>query len=43
MTASGIYQVIARRRRQCGLEAFPHRFRHHFSPPRWTAAGPRAT
>jgi integrase/recombinase XerD len=31
MTASGIYQVIARRGRQCGVEAFPHRFRHHFS------------
>ena len=31
MTASGIYQVIARRGRQCGIEAFPHRFRHHFS------------
>jgi len=32
MTASGIYQVIARRGRECGVEAFPHRFRHHFSP-----------
>ena len=31
MTASGIYQVIARRGRQCGIDAFPHRFRHHFS------------
>ena len=31
MTASGIYQVIARRGRQCGIEVFPHRFRHHFS------------
>jgi site-specific recombinase XerD len=31
MTASGIYQAIARRGRQCGIEAFPHRFRHHFS------------
>jgi integrase/recombinase XerD len=31
MTASGIYQVIARRGRECGVEAFPHRFRHHFS------------
>jgi hypothetical protein len=30
MTASGIYQVIARRGRQCGIEAFPHRFRRHF-------------
>ncbi len=31
MTASGIYQVIARRGRQCGVQVFPHRFRHHFS------------
>jgi integrase/recombinase XerD len=31
MTASGIYQVIARRGRQCGVEVSPHRFRHHFS------------
>ena len=31
MTASGIYQVIARRGRECGIEVFPHRFRHHFS------------
>jgi site-specific recombinase XerD len=31
MTASGIYQVIARRGRDCGIEVFPHRFRHHFS------------
>jgi integrase len=31
MTASGTYQVIARRGRECGIEVFPHRFRHHFS------------
>ena len=31
MTASGIYQVIARRGRQCGIDVYPHRFRHHFS------------
>jgi site-specific recombinase XerD len=31
LTASGIYQVIVRRGRQCGVEVFPHRFRHHFS------------
>ena len=31
LTASGICQVIARRGRQCGIGAFPHRFRHHFS------------
>jgi site-specific recombinase XerD len=31
MTANGIYQMIARRGRQCGVDAWPHRFRHHFS------------
>jgi integrase/recombinase XerD len=31
MTASGLYQVIVRRGRQCGIDVFPHRFRHHFS------------
>ncbi|HUZ55641.1 MAG TPA: site-specific integrase [Streptosporangiaceae bacterium] len=31
MTASGIYQMIARRGRQCGVDVYPHRFRHHFS------------
>jgi site-specific recombinase XerD len=31
MTASGIYQVITRRGRQCGVDVSPHRFRHHFS------------
>ena len=31
MTTSGINQVIARRGRECGIEMFPHRFRHHFS------------
>jgi hypothetical protein len=25
------YQVIVRRGRECGVEVFPHRFRHHFS------------
>ena len=38
MTASGIYQVIARRGHQCGVQVFPHRFRHHFQPH---LAGPR--
>jgi integrase len=28
MTASGIYQVIVRRGRQCGIEVFPHHFSH---------------
>jgi integrase/recombinase XerD len=31
MIASGIYQVIVRRGRQCGIDVYPHRFRHHFS------------
>ncbi len=46
MTASGTYQVIARRRecviarrRECGVEVFPHRFRTlqpHLAVPRLT-------
>ena len=31
MTANGIYQMIVRRSRQCGVSVYPHRFRHHFS------------
>ena len=31
LTATGIYQLIARRGRQAGVPAYPHRFRHHFS------------
>jgi len=31
LTASGIYQMIARRGAQCGVDVYPHRFRHHFS------------
>jgi site-specific recombinase XerD len=31
MTANGIYQMIARRARQAGVDAWTHRFRHHFS------------
>ena len=31
MTVSGICQVIVRRGRQCRVDVFPHRFRHHFS------------
>jgi integrase len=31
MTTNGIYQMIARRGRPCGVDAWPHRFRHHFS------------
>jgi site-specific recombinase XerD len=39
LTATGIYQMIARRGRQCGVAAFPHRFRHHFSHT-WLDRGP---
>ena len=28
--AAGIYQLITRRGQQCGVDACPHRFRHHF-------------
>lgn len=31
LTAAGIYQMTARRGRQAGVAAYPHRFRHHFS------------
>jgi site-specific recombinase XerD len=31
MTANGIYQMVVRRGRQCGVSVHPHRFRHHFS------------
>jgi site-specific recombinase XerD len=31
LTAAGIYQAVARRGRQCGVDVYPHRFRHHFS------------
>jgi site-specific recombinase XerD len=31
LSATGIYQVVVRRGRQCGVEVHPHRFRHHFS------------
>jgi site-specific recombinase XerD len=31
LTATGIYQAVARRGRQCGVAVYPHRFRHHFS------------
>jgi integrase len=31
LTAAGIYQMITRRDRQCGVDAYPHRFRHQFS------------
>jgi site-specific recombinase XerD len=31
LTATGIYQAVTRRGRQCGVTVYPHRFRHHFS------------
>ncbi len=31
LTANGIYQMVVRRGKQCGVEVWPHRFRHHFS------------
>ena len=40
LTASGVYQVIARRGRECGIGAFPHRFRHHFSHTWLDRGGP---
>ena len=43
MTANGIYQMIARRGRQAGVDAWPHRFRHHFSHTWLDPGGPRGT
>jgi integrase/recombinase XerD len=40
LTASGIYQAIARRGRQCGVQVWPHRFRHHFSHTWLERGGP---
>ena len=40
LTASGIYQVLARRGRQCGVDVYPHRFRHHFSHTWLNRGGP---
>ena len=40
LTAAGIYQMIARRGRQCGVDAYPHRFRHHFSHTWLNRGGP---
>jgi hypothetical protein len=31
MTANGIYQMIPRRGRRAGVDAWTHRFRRHFS------------
>ena len=40
LTAAGVYQMIARRGRQCGVDAYPHRFRHHFSHTWLDRGGP---
>ena len=40
LTAAGIYQMITRRGRQAGVDAFPHRFRHHFSHSWLDRGGP---
>jgi site-specific recombinase XerD len=40
LTAAGIYQMTARRGRQCGLRLYPHRFRHHFSHTWLDRGGP---
>ena len=40
LTAAGIYQIITRRGRQCGVDAYPHRFRHHFSHTWLDRGGP---
>jgi hypothetical protein len=40
LTAAGIYQLITRRGRQCGVDAYPHRFRHHFSHTWLERGGP---
>jgi integrase len=31
IAATGIYQIAARRGRQCGVNVYPHRVQHHFS------------
>ena len=43
LTAAGIYQMTARRGRQCGVDVYPHRFRHHFSHTWLDRGGPRET
>ena len=40
LTAAGIYQMTGRRGRQCGVDAFPHRCRHHFSHTWLDRGGP---
>jgi site-specific recombinase XerD len=43
LTANGSCQMITRRGHQCGVEVFPHRFRHHFSHTSLTGEGRKAT
>ena len=40
LTTSGIYQVVVRCGRQCGVQVWPHRFRHHFSHTWLERGGP---
>ena len=40
LTAAGIYQMITRRGRQCGVDAYPHRFRDNFSHTWLDRGGP---
>ena len=40
LTANGISQMIVRRGRQCGVNVYPHRFRHHFSHTWLDRGGP---
>lgn len=40
LTASGIYQAVRRRAAQCGVDAWLHRFRHHFSHAWLDRGGP---
>ena len=40
LTAAGIYQMTARRGRRCGVDVYPHRFRHHFSHTWLDRGGP---
>ena len=40
LTAAGIYQMAARRGGQCGVDVYPHRFRHHFSHTWLDRGGP---
>jgi integrase/recombinase XerD len=42
LTPAGIYQIVARRGKQCGVAVCPHRFRHHFSHT-WSEAVLKAT